>query len=361
MPSKWTFVEAVRTPDRLIIAQSGMSGAGKTFTALLVASGICDVTQGRIAYIDTEDKRAKRYAPDPANGYPGFKFFHLPFPPPYNPGRWREVLDAGIEFAAPHGVIVLDSLSHEHEGIGGVLEMQEAELVKMMKGREHMREKLSYAAWSKPKAERLRLIQAVERSPVHLIMCFRAKKKKALVKGADGKTELVDIGWQSITGDDWPFYADVSYLLDDDVRGRPVIQGFDFGKLPDPMLHLIDQRRPLTREDGRALGRYALMLGDVNKPVQLTQAEYKAMVDSFVAQIQQATTAASLVQISNQIDKAPLQESTKARLKVGIHKASQELPEAPAPESPPDSEEALGGWDGADQAETDAWEREEDE
>jgi len=105
--------------SRLLIAIAGPQASGKTTSALRIATGITKASGGKICLIDTENKRALRYANN-------FNFNHMSFDPPFSPLRYLEALDAATEEGYGEGdVIIIDSTSHEHEGPGGVLDMHE--------------------------------------------------------------------------------------------------------------------------------------------------------------------------------------------------------------------------------------------
>jgi hypothetical protein len=112
----FTFRPAKREKINLLVALAGATNSGKTYTALRLATGITDITGGSIAFIDTEKRRALHYAKD-------FKFNHCDFQPPHSPENYIKAMQAA-EKTKP-SVIVVDSGSHEHEGIGGILEKHE--------------------------------------------------------------------------------------------------------------------------------------------------------------------------------------------------------------------------------------------
>jgi hypothetical protein len=105
--------EAKRGAVPLLVGLVGPSSGGKTFSALRLATGIQRVTGGDIFVIDTESRRSLHYADQ-------FKFRHVPFPAPFGPLDYL----AAIEYCVKRGakVVIVDSMSHEHEGPGGVLE-----------------------------------------------------------------------------------------------------------------------------------------------------------------------------------------------------------------------------------------------
>lgn len=200
----------VDTNIRLAIA--GPAGSGKTVSALRVATGF----GGKIVLIDTENKRALKYAKS-------FKFDHIDFQPPFNPARYQEAIEAAIKAGAKN--IIIDSASHEHEGPGGVLEMAEDYLDKKAGDDWKKRDQYKMSAWIIPKGERNRLIQfGIQRANANIILCFRAKDKiEILKKEKDGRTVNVPTpaGLQPVGGEEFWYEMDVLAMLPAGSQGRP--------------------------------------------------------------------------------------------------------------------------------------------
>ena len=79
------FKPAVRESVGLIIGLAGPSGAGKTYSAMRLASGIAG--DKPFAVIDTEGGRAKHYADQ-------FKFDHGDLMPPFRPQAYASAKPA---------------------------------------------------------------------------------------------------------------------------------------------------------------------------------------------------------------------------------------------------------------------------
>lgn len=174
------FRPAKREQVGLIIGLAGPSGSGKTYSAMRLASGI---TGGQpFALLDTENRRGLHYADF-------FKFDHADLTPPFSPDRYAEAIKAAD--AAGYPVVVVDSMSHEWDGIGGCLEMHEAELARMAKDDERRRDQVKMAAWIKPKMAHRQLVNRLLQVRAHLILCLRAEPKIDMVKDAQGKTQIV--------------------------------------------------------------------------------------------------------------------------------------------------------------------------
>ncbi|HET9954129.1 MAG TPA: AAA family ATPase [Polyangiaceae bacterium] len=239
-----------RTP--LLIGIVGPSGSGKTYSALRLATGMQRVVGGEIFLTDTESGRAEQYADD-------FTFRHTPFEAPYSPADYLSIFEYCQHRKA--SIVICDSMSHEHEGIGGVLEMHEAE-VRRMAGDDYKKaEKIKLLAWSKPKQERQRLKNAIltRMGNMHFIFCFRAKEKIKLEKG---EKEPIPLGWMPISGDDYIYEMTLNMLLYPGSDGVPTWKTDMPGeraimKLPAQFRNLFARSAPLSEDIGQALASWA--------------------------------------------------------------------------------------------------------
>jgi hypothetical protein len=288
-----TFVIKAAEPidNRLLIALGGPQASGKTTSALRLATGITRFTGGKIAIGDTEAKRALRYAKD-------FKFFHVPFDPPFSPARYLEIIQFFIaQGYGPGDVVILDSMSHEHEGTGGVLEMHEKFLEDKCGSDYGKREKLKFTAWIKPKAERTKaIVMGVQRAPFHLILCFRAKEKITMVKN-NGKTEVVSAGLQPIGGDEYFFEMDITMILPEGSAGKPdwTEKASRINEIGEgPLKKLLKSTEQISEETGIALARLSTVSDKVapvpvSKPAEETpEQKTKRMAGDIVRALQKA-------------------------------------------------------------------------
>lgn len=240
---------ATRESVPLLIGLVSPSGGGKTTSALRLATGIQRVTGGDIGFIDTESRRALHYADK-------FKFRHLDFGAPFSPLDYL----AAIEHYAKKGVgvVIVDSMSHEHEGPGGVLEMHEAE-VKRMAGDDYRKaERVKMLAWAKPKQQRRRMINTILQLPVTSIFCFRAKEKLKIVPGKEPEPR----GWMPIAGEEFIYEMTVNCLLPPASNGTPDWNPQEQGskqiiKLPEQFRDLFRTRQSLSEDIGEAMAQWA--------------------------------------------------------------------------------------------------------
>lgn len=252
--------EATREKLPLIGGLMGPSGGGKTYSALRLATGIQRVNGGDIFVIDTEAKRALHYAKD-------FRFRHVEFHAPFCPLDYLAAIEHCVKRGA--GVIIVDSMSHEHEGPGGVLEQHATESERLAKEWHTSAASVNFPAWSVPKARRRRLINTVVQLGVSSIFCFRAKEKSKPVKRGevvDGerqeKAGLVELGWMPIAGEEFVYEMGFNLLLEPGSDGRPNLAPTESGtkrmiKLPGQFRKLIDGTKQLDESIGEALARWA--------------------------------------------------------------------------------------------------------
>ncbi len=200
--------KATRKAVPVLMGIMGPSGVGKTFSALRLGSGMRDVVGGKLHVIDTENGRALHYADH-------FDFQHVPFSPPFSPDNYLAALQHCVADGAK--TIVVDSQSHEHEGLGGVLEWHESEMNRMSKGDDAKRDKYKFSAWIEPKTARQRLINGILQLQANIIFCFRAKEKLKVIPGKQPEP----LGWMPIAGDEFLYEMTTCVLLMPGANGVP--------------------------------------------------------------------------------------------------------------------------------------------
>lgn len=243
------FKRAVRENVALLIGLAGTTGTGKTYSALKLAEGI---SGGKpFAFIDTEARRGLHYAEQ-------FHFDHADMRPPFTPAAYAEAITAAD--AAGYPVIVVDSLSHEHEGDGGLLDMQEEELQRMAGNDWAKRERCAQASWIKPKRAHKRMMSRLLQIRAHLILCLRAEDKLEQKKNKEtGKTEFVAKetlsgfkGWIPICEKRMPFELTASFILVPERPGYPVAI-----KLQEQHRALFPLDQPIDENAGRRIAEWA--------------------------------------------------------------------------------------------------------
>ncbi|WP_421930183.1 AAA family ATPase [Nitratireductor rhodophyticola] len=221
---------AVREKTFTLTSIAGPSGAGKTYSALLYARGLVG-PEGKIGFIDTENKRSRFYA-DVAGG-----FDVIDLDPPFTSQRYIEAINAFED--AGYTAIIIDSISHEWEGSGGVLEQAEAI--------EERTKRSGLHCWQKPKAGHKKLMNAALQTRAHLIFCCRVKEKVVQAKGANGKTEIVNEGFVVIQEKSFIYEMTVSMMLAEGTH-VPTIQ-----KCPGDLESAFPEGRKITSDAGAAV------------------------------------------------------------------------------------------------------------
>jgi ABC-type dipeptide/oligopeptide/nickel transport system ATPase subunit len=199
---------ATREQTPCMVGIVGPSGTGKTFSALRLATGMQRVTGGDIGFIDTEARRALHYADR-------FKFRHLEFGAPFGSLDYLAAIDHFVRKGVK--TIIVDSMSHEHEGPGGLLEQHAEETERLAKKFNTSEAKVQLSAWGPCKANRRRMINSILQLPINTIFCFRAKEKLKVVKGKDPENR----GYQPIAGEEFLFEMLLNVMLLPGSNGHP--------------------------------------------------------------------------------------------------------------------------------------------
>lgn len=185
--------KAARQKSKLRIGMSGPSGSGKTYSALLVAKGLAS-SMDKVAIIDTENGSADLYS------HLG-DFNVLTLQAPYAPERYIEAIHecekAGME------VIIIDSVTHEWDGKGGTLEINELIAKTKFKGN-------TWSAWSETTPRHQKFIEAITTSPLHIITTARAKTETVMT---DDK-KVKKLGMKEIQREGFEYELTLNFTLD---------------------------------------------------------------------------------------------------------------------------------------------------
>jgi hypothetical protein len=170
--------KAERKQAKIRLALQGPSGSGKTYSSLLIAKGLVE-NWSKIVIIDTENFSADLYA------HLG-SFNVLSITPPYSPEKYIEAITTCVE--AGMEVIIIDSISHEWDGEGGILDIHGN-----MMGN-------SFTNWSKVTPRHNRFVQHILQCPVHVLATIRSKQDWVLNQ-KDGKYIPEKMGLKGVTRD----------------------------------------------------------------------------------------------------------------------------------------------------------------
>ena len=186
--------KAQRKKVKLRLNISAPSGAGKTYSSLLMAKGLCG-DWSKIAVIDTENGSSSLYS-DLG------EFSVIDLVAPYTPEKYTQALkiceDAGME------VVIIDSTTHEW----GCL-IEENELLAQSKFRGN-----TWSAWSQTTPRHDRFIQSILQSNVHVITCTRSKMETIMT---DDK-KVKKVGMKDVQREGWEYELTISLNIDRDTH-----------------------------------------------------------------------------------------------------------------------------------------------
>jgi hypothetical protein len=172
----FSFRPARRSEAKPLIGLYAESGAGKTYSALILARGFVG-EKGRIGMIETEAGRGEAYADLLPGGYEV-----LPIRGDFSPENFGKAISAAE--GAKLDALIIDSASHEWESAGGVLSMAADNQAAGKKGP---------IVWQKPKMDHQRhFMLRLLSTPIPLvIVCMRAKYPMVERKKPDGSKEWI--------------------------------------------------------------------------------------------------------------------------------------------------------------------------
>lgn len=188
--------KATRSKAKIRLGLSAVSGGGKTYSALLVGKGLAG-TWDKVAIIDTENGSADLYS------HLG-DYNVLSLLPPYSPERYIDAIkdceNAGME------VIIIDSIAHEWEGEGGVLELCDT-----IGGGFSV-------AWKQLTPRHEKFKQAILQSKCHVITTVRRKQDYILQEEMNKQGRMVQkpvkAGMKEITREGWEYELTANLELD---------------------------------------------------------------------------------------------------------------------------------------------------
>ncbi|WP_374440421.1 AAA family ATPase [Epilithonimonas sp.] len=246
--------KAKRGGSKAIIGIAGVSGSGKTYTALKIARGMVN-NPSKIGFLDTENKRGSLYA-DILDG----PFLIADLYPPFSPSRFstaiKEFQEAGVE------VLVIDSVSHEWESEGGCEDIANLPLTQGKK----------MANWVGAKREHKSFINTLLQCNMNVITCLRAREKTDF----KDPNKPVSLGIQPICEKNFMFEMTASMLMENEGKkqtflklpfylkdafgngndylgektGKALIKWLNTGEKEDPEIKRIKSEMTMAAESG---------------------------------------------------------------------------------------------------------------
>lgn len=234
-----TFRPAVRKDTPLIIGLAGPTKSGKTYSAHRLARGIAGGAP--IAMINAEGARGHQYAEK-------FQYLACDLEAPFRATRYVDALKEAAKINP--GCVIVDSVSHCHDGPGGALEWHEEELDRLSRGDQSKRDKNNFTAWIKPKTAENALIYQILSMQCPVILCMRAKEKLKIIPGRQPE----NLGWQPIVGERIAFETIFTLMLPPHAKGVPDLS---ISEMREPFDSLVPHGRPIDEKVGEQLASWA--------------------------------------------------------------------------------------------------------
>ena len=196
--AQFTIRKAKREKIFVKVALIGPSGSGKSYGSLRLATGMASEIKkktgkdAKILVANTESKRGEYYANE-------FNYDVVDINPPHNPEKYVDVINFAIEQG--YDILIIDSSSHEWEGKGGCLELQQ-----QAGG--------TYQAWAKVTPRHQKFINAIADSPIHIIATMRGKDQYEMNKDEKGKVQVQKLGIGAKQREGFEYEFTCSFLID---------------------------------------------------------------------------------------------------------------------------------------------------
>jgi hypothetical protein len=268
--------KAKRDNARLVIGLAGVSGSGKTYSALLLALGLAGGDASKVGMLDTENRRGSLYA-DALKGAAAptdEPFLIGDLFAPFSPQRYIDAIEefqrAGVE------VLVIDSVTHEWEGTGGCEEIATAGSPKVPR-------------WNLAKAEHKRFMNKLLQSDMHIIVCIRAREKVEVLREKNpetGRTETVfkPLGVQPIQEKNFMFEVTCSLMMWNSGKSHEVM------KAPEELMPLLSQEGYINDTHGRALREWVAGGNNADQKIEKWRNSLQSNAEKGVTHIEDCWT-----------------------------------------------------------------------
>jgi len=209
--------KAERRQAVIKLAIQGPSGSGKTYSSLLLAKGLVE-SWNQIAVIDTENNSSHLYS------HLG-NYNVLSLSEPFSPEHYI----AGIELCEKAGMkaIILDSISQEWEGSGGIIETHGN-----MAGN-------SFTNWNRITPRHNAFVQKILQSQCHIIATIRSKQDYVLTD-KNGKMVPEKVGLKGVTRDGMDY--EFTVVLDLDIKHQVTASKDRTGLFTNPLPFTITEQ-----------------------------------------------------------------------------------------------------------------------
>ena len=180
------------------VALMAPSGGGKTYSACRLATGMKQEIEketgkeAKILMANTEQKRGYYYANE-------FDYDIVDIDAPHEPEKYVDLIDFAVQEG--YDILIIDSSSHEWEGKGGCLELQQ-------------KAGGTYQSWGKVTPRHNKFINAIADSPIHIIATMRGKDQYEMNKDDKGKVTVQKLGVGAKQRDGFEYEFTCTFLID---------------------------------------------------------------------------------------------------------------------------------------------------
>lgn len=191
--------KAIREKIYVKVALMAPSGGGKTYGSLRLATGMAQEIEketgkkAKILLANTEQKRGYYYANE-------FDYDIVDIDAPHEPEKYVDLIDFAVQEG--YDILIIDSSSHEWEGKGGCLDLQQ-------------KAGGTYQAWGKVTPRHNKFINAIADSPIHIIATMRGKDQYEMTKDdKTGKATVQKLGVGAKQRDGFEYEFTCTFLID---------------------------------------------------------------------------------------------------------------------------------------------------
>lgn len=252
------FENFIRTKFPVLICLFGFSGCGKSNSAIKIARGL----GGKTMFMDTETGRGRVYAEDAK----GFGYAELT--PPFTPERYmaaiKQVERAGFDN------LIIDSVSHEWDGLGGMLDIADSNVTK--EGRKVQ----GRAKWS-VKSRHKAFMNTMMAGRMNIIICLRAKDRFVDRFIGDKKESVID-GFLPLQERNFKYDMMVQLPMPEGGKGRYIMDETLGFKCPEMLLSAFKDGLQITEDVGKKIAEWVATGEAVDE--LLRQLKAKAMLEA---------------------------------------------------------------------------------
>jgi hypothetical protein len=188
------FNKAIKIKQWLRLAIDGISGSGKTYTALATAIGMAKAMKGKIALIDSEHGSASLYADR-------FDFDTLEL----TSFQIEDYIEA-LKEAEKNGyeIVIIDSTSHAWDAL-----VERVERIA-----HHKFNGNTFRAWTEGTPLQKKLIEAMLTYPGHIIATCRSKTEYSVEKDEKNKTTVKKVGTAAVQRQGFEYEFTMAMTMD---------------------------------------------------------------------------------------------------------------------------------------------------